>query len=261
VPRQSELSGAATARGRLMDSLPAWISLRLRSERNLRRVLGLHPPADLITELVPSARAAVDVGANRGIYTYWIHKRASAVDAFEPQPRFARYIREARLRGVRVHEVALSDRTGSGRLVVPDDDGLAHLAPTSRAQLIAETPASLTGVALDVATRSLDSFALMDVGFIKIDVEGHEMAVLRGGRETIERCGPVVFVESEARHANGAPGTVIDWMLGTVGYRRGAFIRRWKTVDIDEFSVERDQLALLPDVRNDDYVGNFVFWP
>jgi FkbM family methyltransferase len=244
-----------------MDFLPAWISLRLRSERNLRRLLGLHRPADLITQLVPAGRAAVDIGANRGIYTYWMQKRASAVDAFEPQPRLARYIREARLPRVRVHEVALSDRTGSGRLVVPDDDGLAHLAATVGAEAAAGQPANRVSVGLDVSTRSLDSFDLDNIGFMKIDVEGHEMAVLRGGRETIERSRPIVFVESEARHADGAPGSVIECMLETLGYRRGAFIRRWELVDIDKFSVERDQLALLPDFRNDDYVGNFVFWP
>ncbi len=217
----------------------------------MRRLLGLHQAADLITRLVPPGRAAVDVGANRGIYTYWMHTRASRVDAFEPQPSLARYIRQARLSSVRVHEVALSDRAGNAHLVVPHDDGLAHLTPSGQQP----------GSGLEVVTRSLDSFGLLDVGFIKIDVEGHEMAVLRGALETIQRSRPVLFVESEARHAQGAPGDVIDWMFGTLGYRRGAFVRRWETFDIDQFSLERDQLALLPDFRNDAYVGNFVFWP
>jgi FkbM family methyltransferase len=253
MPQEVDGSAAATMRGRLMDRLPGWISLRVRAERNVRWVLGLHQPADLITRLVPSGRAAVDVGANRGIYTYWMSKRASEVDAFEPQPWLARYIRSARLPHVRVHEVALSEITGHAQLVVPADDGLAHLASTAAGQ----GPGSL----VEVSTRSLDSFGLVDVGFLKIDVEGHEMAVLRGGRETIERSRPVVFVESEARHAEGAPANVIDWMFRTLGYRKGAFVRRWETVDLDQFSVQRDQLDFLPDFRNDAYVGNFVFWP
>jgi FkbM family methyltransferase len=38
-----------------------------------------------------------------------------------------------------------------------------------------------------VPTRRLDDYELDAVGFIKIDVEGHELAVLRGGTETIRR--------------------------------------------------------------------------
>src|ERR1035437_1223616 len=102
-------------RGRLADHLPAPISLRLRGDRNVRGVFGLHAPADLITSLVPAGRNAIDVGANRGVYAYWMSKQASAVDAFEPQPDLAQYIRSARLRNVRVHEVALSDHAGVAR--------------------------------------------------------------------------------------------------------------------------------------------------
>ena len=57
-----------TLRGRLADRVPAPISLRLRGKRSVRRVFGLHPPADLITSLVPTGKNAIDVSANRGVY-------------------------------------------------------------------------------------------------------------------------------------------------------------------------------------------------
>jgi hypothetical protein len=41
----------------------------------------------------------------------------------------------------------------------------------------------------------LDEFELTNVGFVKIDVEGHELAVLRGASKLIERERPNVFVE------------------------------------------------------------------
>ncbi|MFT4604024.1 MAG: hypothetical protein ACI9W4_000743 [Rhodothermales bacterium] len=56
-----------------------------------------------------------------------------------------------------------------------------------------------------VPRRTLDSFGLADVSFIKIDVEGHEHCVLVGALETIRRERPIVFVEAEERHR---PGTV-----------------------------------------------------
>lgn len=252
-----------TPRGRLLDRLPAPVTLRLRGERSIRRLLGLHAPADLITGLVPRARNAVDVGANRGIYTYWMAKRALGVDAFEPQPALAGYIRAAKLRNVRVHETALSDHPGIATLLVPEDDGLARIASSDTTDTVSVAAEAELGDSTEirVQTRTLDSFGLVNVGFLKIDAEGHELAVLRGARDTIGRDRPVVFVESEARHAHGAPATVINLMRDHHGYRRAAFVRRWRLIDIEGFDVDRDQLRLLPDFMHPAYVSNFVFWP
>jgi len=252
-----------TPRGRLLDRLPAPVALRLRGERNIRRLLGLHEPADLITGLVPRGKNAVDVGANRGIYSYWMAKRALTVDAFEPQPALARRIREANLRNVRVHENALSDHAGVAKLLVPSDDGLARIAASDTADAVSAAAEAELGVSAEIGVqmRTLDSFGLVDVGFLKIDAEGHELAVLRGAGATIATSRPVVFVESEARHALGAPANVIDLMRRQHGYRRAAFVRRWQLVDIESFDINRDQLRLLPDFMHPAYVSNFVFWP
>lgn len=49
----------------------------------------------------------------------------------------------------------------------------------------------------------LDDIIKDDVGFIKIDVEGHELAVLKGATSLINRCRPVLLVECEERHSPG----------------------------------------------------------
>jgi FkbM family methyltransferase len=250
-------------RGRLVDHLPPRLSLRLRAERNVRRLLGMHEAADLIIGLVPRGRNAVDVGANRGVYTSWMAKRADRVDAFEPQPALAKYISDAHLRHVHVHETALSDHPGVARLLVPGDDGLARIASSDPNDAVSAAAETELGVRteLGVTLRTLDSFGLTDVGFLKIDAEGHELAVLRGASETIRASRPVVFIESEARHAPGAPGTIIDLMREGYGYGKAAFVRRWALMDIEGFDVQRDQTAFLPDFMSPDYVSNFVFWP
>ena len=49
-----------------------------------------------------------------------------------------------------------------------------------------------------VPMRTLDSFGLQNVDYIKLDVEGFELFVLEGARETLLRCRPVVTVEQKA---------------------------------------------------------------
>jgi hypothetical protein len=49
----------------------------------------------------------------------------------------------------------------------------------------------------EVPVRSLDSYDFENVGFIKIDVEGFEEAVLWGGIETITRDKPIMYIEDD----------------------------------------------------------------
>ena len=48
---------------------------------------------------------------------------------------------------------------------------------------------------IQASLRTMDSYGIQDVGFIKIDVEGHELMVLRGALNTIERNNPVICIE------------------------------------------------------------------
>jgi hypothetical protein len=50
--------------------------------------------------------------------------------------------------------------------------------------------------------RTIDSYGFDDVDFIKIDVEGAELGVLRGAKETIKRCRPAVQMEIMEKQCN-----------------------------------------------------------
>src|SRR5947209_3295951 len=78
-----------------------------------------------------------------------------------------------------------------------------------------------------------------NVGFIKIDVEGHEHSVLQGAQRTIERCRPRVLIEAEERHA---PGSVrrIQAFFRRFGYR-GYFVFHRQLAPIERFDPARMQ--------------------
>src|SRR4029434_5645640 len=57
--------------------------------------------------------------------------------------------------------------------------------------------------AIEVPMATLDSSSEGEFGFIKIDVEGHEQAVLDGAVQTIRRCRPRLLVEIDERLSPG----------------------------------------------------------
>lgn len=148
------------------------------------------------------------LGANRGIYTWRLKKLARAVHAFEPNPELAERLRRA-VPGAVVHPCALSDRDGEADLRVPLVNGIAYdgwatVEPKNR--LLAVHPDDVRTIR--VPLRTLDSFGLEDVGFVKIDVEGHELAVLHGAALTLKRCRPILLLEVEDRHRAHAEAEV-----------------------------------------------------
>ncbi len=147
-----------------------------------------------ISRLVRAGGTAVDIGANWGLYTYAMSRVCARVVAFEPNPDASAMIRAASLPNVRLLDVALSSKNGMARLHMPIRNGV-ELA--SWGSLLGDRMAGETGIAtLEVRVMRLDDLELKDVSFIKLDVEGHELDVLEGGRETIAESRPVCLVEA-----------------------------------------------------------------
>jgi FkbM family methyltransferase len=151
------------------------------------------PELTILPELVRRGSTAVDVGANQGFFAYALSEIADRVVAFEPNPDYAFFARWM-LRGrAELHELALSDAPGRGTFYVPfSDAGMAlHLAGSLK-----RTHSQFQNIkTYDVEVRTLDEFSLMDVRFIKADVEGSEREVLDGARATIARDRPIILLE------------------------------------------------------------------
>ncbi|MET4203067.1 FkbM family methyltransferase [Bradyrhizobium sp. LA6.12] len=136
---------------------------------------------------------AIDIGANKGIYSYWLARAVGPsgnVVAFEPQPEMALYIddrkRAFKLKNVRVLNTALSNRAGTATLTRRRaGDGSASLEPNR-----------LQADQLEVSLTALDSMYMPNLRFIKCDVEGHELDVFSGGERTIKTHRPVIQFEA-----------------------------------------------------------------
>jgi FkbM family methyltransferase len=246
--------------GRMLDRVR-----RIGKEALLRRNPGLfwwyvrmrhghlEPEMAMLHKLCLPGSVSVDIGANYGIYSYYM-ARFTPVVAFEPFPDLARLLREGLGKRVQVHEVALSNRSGSTEMVASlKQSGHNTIEPTNRIEEKVEDPSAI--VRLQVPVRRLDDFALERVGFIKIDVEGHEQEVLAGGEETIRRSLPALVIEVEERHREGSTARVLEY-LGALGYR-AFYAKDEMLLPAEGFDRTRYQNPQRPD----EYIRNFVFLP
>lgn len=242
-------------KGRVERAVPA--GLRPPGSYYYRRVIGsLDPELLALLEHIRPGSVALDIGANIGVCSYAMLRRAGAVHAFEPHPTCVSVLRALAARQPRlsVHDVALSDAEGSLRFYVPVVDGREVTEATSLQPI--EAPSRT----IEAAVRSVDSFDFRDVSVIKIDVEGHEDAVLRGAENTLRREHPVLVIELEERHRSRPIGETVAW-LASRGYRGFWFDDLRTRQPAETFSVERQQRAYLHDVTDARYVNNFLFLP
>jgi len=136
---------------------------------------------------------AIDVGANIGLWSYRMAKIFSKVYAFEINEGIAENLVAYQSKKIEIIHCGLSSEPGDATLYIPVSKGVvmngwASLQPGN-------CPDTQEHVTKPVKVRPLDSFSIRDVSFIKIDVEGHEIEVLRGAVETISASRPVVLVE------------------------------------------------------------------
>ncbi|MCH9735578.1 MAG: FkbM family methyltransferase [Actinomycetia bacterium] len=225
--------------------LPPRAELLLRVARSRRRLAGFYEPGQELSALVPRAKLAIDAGANVGLYSYWISRSASEVVAFEPQPVLAKRLAASGIGGLTVHNVALSDTDGVAELHVPRIHGEASLRKL-------DGPVDTVQVPL----TTLDSFKLADVGFLKVDVEGHEEPLLHGAIETLRRSDASVYLEIEERHNPGGLARVHAW-FADLGYTDVQYRQHAAMHPFAEFDLNRDQLQQQP--RTPAYANNFLF--
>lgn len=172
------------------------------------------PELRLLPILIAPHSNAIDVGANYGVYSYYLSGLASHVYAYEPNPRLAARLIKAVRPNVTVIEAGLSDHAGTAVLTVPlyDDGRQIHGWGTIEKQSF-DSQTCQTSIAIN----RLDDEPYENISFIKIDVEGHEEAVIRGALSLINRCHPRLLIEIEQWHLHKSVREVVDY-IESLGY-------------------------------------------
>ena len=121
-------------------------------------------------------RNCIDIGSNVGMWTRELAQKFEQVYCFEPNTNFI----ECFNKNITENNVELFEF------------GLSNKEHTASQEF---NSTQMTNTPGDVQCRTLDSFNLNNIDFIKIDVDGFEVEVLEGAVETITRNNPVINVE------------------------------------------------------------------
>jgi len=147
--------------------------------------------------------SVLDIGANLGTFCVPLARKIPKLKfhAFEPQ-RIVNYQLCANiiinsLDNVQTYELALSDRDEQLNLTMPDYMAETNIGAFSIDKEVRkhEYECATVSVTSKIYLVPLDMFGFSDVKLIKIDVEGHELEVIKGGIETIKANNypPIIF--------------------------------------------------------------------
>jgi len=230
--------------------IPPRLYYGLRARRELRRG---EAELRILPFLVDPTRTAVDAGANKGVYTYWLERLAQHVHAYEPNPKMLNILKSGVGPKATVHHAALSDQAGEFALRIPKTakGRYSNQGASLNHDKVGDRYGEVT-----VQTRRLDDEPIDNIGFLKIDVEGHEMAVLDGALKTIERDRPTLLIEMEQQHT-GRPIEDDLKRVMNLGYRM-VFLHRGILNCGDRFNPITHHTNA---PTRADYIFNFIFVP
>jgi FkbM family methyltransferase len=204
--------------------------------------------------LISSGNVVCDIGANTGHYTLIFSNVVGSggeVHAFEPVPStFARLRSEVEAsawhRNIRLNSVAMSDSIGNALMHMPGDDhGQASLARHDQGSWREGAVVST----FECKQSTLDEYArnlTRRIDFIKIDVEGAELMVLKGANSTLRKDLPTIFFEVS-----------VDWCKG-FGYTPEDVVNYLRSCGYTEFHAVTTRVFKLEDGVPPPQSGNIV---
>jgi len=224
----------------------------------------------IVKQFLNVNEVSIDVGANIGIYSEVLSQNSKMVISFEPNPYLAVYLNQIKKSTWIVENISLSSVEGISTLKIPiirdiEKHGKATISKNNifQSEIIDKiNKHEVEMISLDeylIKKRSM--LQIQAISFIKIDVEGHELEVLKGALKTIKKFRPILMVECECRHGVNVD-EIFDY-FNTLHYSPHYYNSEMQTLEL----INNSQLQLLQtenlimNNKSNSYINNFIFIP
>ena len=209
----------------LKKLLPKKYQFKKRIERSIKNLD--EPEIKIIKDLIKQGTDTIDVGVYRGVHSYEMSKYSVNVHAFEANPIIYKDLVDTLpliKKNIKLYNFALSDKSGETIIKIPIRNkeadkknyeeyfkmGLATIHQNNNFDSFEE---------FNVNSKKIDDFKFENIiSFIKIDVEGHEMEVIKGGVDLINKFKPSLMVEIEEKHSKKPILETINF-ISNIGYK------------------------------------------
>ena len=208
----------------------------------------------LIERFANKSKDAIDVGVYRGVYSLKLSQNFKFVHSFEPNPLLFPYLSknlEKIIKNIKLYNSALSNKDSETVLKLPIRStsifrdnieelyqlGAASIHPNNEFENFKK---------VRVNTVKLDNISINNIGFIKIDVEGHELEVIEGAKQTIIKNKPILLIEIEKRHSKRS----VEETIGFIN-----------NLNYDCYFVKDENLRPIVELDDNNLVNNFFFLP
>ena len=227
--------------------------LKKRLKRSIEK--GYEKELKIIDKFSDKSKDALDIGVYRGVYSYKLSQNFKFIHSFEPNPLLFPYLKKNLkkiIKNIKLYNCALSNKNGETKLKLPlrsksiFKDNIEELFQLGAATI---HPNNIIKEykAIQIQTRKLDSILINNkIGFIKIDVEGHEKNVLMGGEYLIKKNQPVMLIEIEERHTKRP-------ILETINFV--------KELNYECYYLLNDNLINIDKIDINNTGNNFIFLP
>lgn len=232
---------------------PEGFLLKRRLQRSIKR--SDEQEINLVKKFIKSGTDSIDVGVYRGVYSYEMSKYSEKVHSFEPNPIIFKYINKNLkkfIKNIHLYNFALSNQNKTINLKIPirnsnsNKEIFEEYYEMGKATIHNENNFE-NYENFEIQTKKIDELSFDNkISFIKIDVEGHELEVIEGAKNTIERDKPVLLVEIEKQYTKKEVAESINF-INSLGYKSYFFNKK--------------DLKSTTELNNLDLFNNFIFFP
>ena len=232
---------------------PEGFLLKRRLQRSIKR--NDEQEINLVKKFIKSGTDSIDVGVYRGVYSYEMSKYSEKVHSFEPNPIIFKYINKNLkkfIKNIHLYNFALSNQNKTMNLKIPirnsnsNKEIFEEYYEMGKATIHNENNFE-NYENFEIQTKKIDELSFDNkISFIKIDVEGHELEVIEGAKNTIKRDKPVLLVEIEKQYTKKEVAESINF-INSLGYKSYFFNKK--------------DLKSTTELNNLDLFNNFIFFP